>query len=95
MAHSDFRCAVDPDLCIGCEACLEECKFEALSMNEFVVEIENSKCLGCGLCISSCPEEALALERRPEEDLLPLPANQLDWMQQRADNRNISVDIIF
>ena len=39
------------DGCIGCGACIEKCKFGAISMNEYgVAEVDEEKCIACGLC---------------------------------------------
>jgi electron transport complex protein RnfB len=94
IAHSDFWVLVDQEECVGCGACTDRCQFGALSVPEDVCVVEYSRCVGCGQCTTVCPTEALHLERRPEGDILPLPANQREWMARRAEGRGISLSDI-
>jgi electron transfer flavoprotein alpha subunit len=57
---------IDEEACTGCEACVEECPYEALEMKGDVVTV-NEKCTFCGACIDVCPVEALALEKEERE----------------------------
>ena len=46
--------------CCGCEACVNICPKQAISMVEddkgfLYPEIENSQCIDCGLCNRTCP----------------------------------------
>lgn len=91
VAQSAFVNQVDEDLCINCEDCLEYCQFDALSM-DVIVEVDQLRCVGCGVCVQSCPEEALLLVRRPEQEVLPVPASKSEWMQQRATARGLDLD---
>jgi len=60
---------LDPDLCNGCEICLDRCSMGAISVTaDQIASINRDKCIGCGLCINSCPTEALALVSKPEEE---------------------------
>ena len=48
------------DGCIDCGACVEKCKFGAVSLNEYgVAEIEEEKCIGCGACGKVCPQKII------------------------------------
>ena len=47
-AEGEAGCA---DGCIGCKACIDKCKFGAISINEYgVAEVDEEKCIGCGAC---------------------------------------------
>jgi ferredoxin len=99
VAHSDFWAVVDADLCIGCGDCVERCQFGALAVPDDtggdVCKVDVSRCVGCGVCAVVCPADALSLERRPESDLGQVPADNREWMDQRAEQRGISmVDIL-
>ena len=78
VAKSDFVAAVDLDLCTGCENCIEDCWFHALSMEEEHVVVNSAKCVGCGKCVKACPAEALSLLRKSEEEREPLPNDMVE-----------------
>jgi anaerobic sulfite reductase subunit C len=47
--------------CIGCQACVTNCKKRAtgaLSFENFKVVRDHSKCIGCGECVGKCPTGA-------------------------------------
>jgi len=88
IARSDFYAVSDPDLCSGCEACLERCAFEAISMLDGTCEVVRSRCYGCGLCISNCDTGALSLVQKSPEELAPPPADDEAWRRIRAASRN-------
>jgi electron transport complex protein RnfB len=95
IARSNFRAVVDGEACTGCGTCVERCHFGALDVPEDRCAVDTSRCLGCGLCIGSCPSEALSLERRPDADRAPIPADEQEWMAERARRRGIDLaDII-
>ena len=51
----------DQSRCIGCEACVKNCRkvaTGALSMVNFKVKRDHRRCLGCGECILKCPASA-------------------------------------
>lgn len=54
---------VDESKCIGCAACVQECPFGAISLNDqgFAV-VDKEKCTGCGKCTKACPVEAISTE---------------------------------
>lgn len=72
VAPSRFAAVVDPDTCTGCEACLERCFFDAITVNDALAAIDAEKCLGCGLCTVSCPTEALKLKEVRAADFVPV-----------------------
>jgi len=94
IAHSDFRAVVDADTCVGCGDCVERCMFGALSVPDDVCQVDYVRCVGCGVCASACPTDALSLERRPDDQIPPVPADLKDWMAQRAQERGIPISDI-
>jgi Pyruvate/2-oxoacid:ferredoxin oxidoreductase delta subunit len=70
VVPSRFLAVVDPDRCSFCEACLDRCHFDAITMEGEgdTALVDAEKCMGCGVCLVTCPEEALSLEEvRPAE----------------------------
>lgn len=93
IARSAFVNTVDPDLCVGCEICVDYCQFDALSLRpeDLYIQISTAKCVGCGVCVPQCPDSALALVRRPEEEILPVLPTHEDWLQERAKARGVDI----
>jgi Pyruvate/2-oxoacid:ferredoxin oxidoreductase delta subunit len=91
VASSDFHAVVDEDGCSACGDCVESCQFGALSIPEYVSTVDYARCVGCGLCAVVCPTGSMQLERRPEGEVAPPPADIKAWMAQRAQERDISI----
>ena len=89
---SDFRAVVDADECIGCGECVQQCQFGALAVPEDVCEVDVARCVGCGQCTTVCPTDAIYLERRPEDEVPPLPADHKEWLVKRAEARGIRLE---
>ena len=86
-----FRASLDPELCLGCFACLDRCQMDALSEDGDRVALDGDRCIGCGLCTTTCPSGALTLVRKPEGTSREVPATMQDTMrtivQARAEAR--------
>jgi MinD superfamily P-loop ATPase len=54
-----LKAVIDPEECVKCGACRQECRFHAVS-EDFVVS--PFSCEGCGVCFHVCPEQAVSLE---------------------------------
>ena len=51
---------VKPEDCLGCEACVDECPVEAISMTaDEKALIDQDACTECEACLESCPSEAI------------------------------------
>jgi Fe-S-cluster-containing hydrogenase component 2 len=72
VAPSRFAAVVDPDLCSGCEVCVDRCFFDALAVNDDLAAVDSEKCLGCGVCTVVCPTEALKLKDVRADDFVPV-----------------------
>ncbi|MBU1274152.1 MAG: 4Fe-4S binding protein [Proteobacteria bacterium] len=71
---SRFVAVVDPQLCTGCETCLERCYFSAISLGEAegaTAVVDPERCMGCGLCLTTCPSEALNLGEARQPGFVP------------------------
>lgn len=45
-----------------CNRCVKGCIYEAITMGEDGISIDESLCRGCGLCMDICPEELIELD---------------------------------
>ena len=52
---------IDPDICIGCDMCRQECRFEAISCEGDLYTVDNNACEGCGVCEYVCPVSAVCM----------------------------------
>ena len=53
------RPVIELDRCIHCHACVDHCKFHAITES---IELIPSKCEGCGVCELVCPVDAIKME---------------------------------
>jgi ferredoxin len=94
VARSAFVNTADPEMCVGCESCIDYCQFGALSLepSDPYIQINQTRCVGCGVCVPVCPDGALSLMRRPEDEVLPVPETHDEWLTARAKARGIDLE---
>jgi len=51
--------SVDPDLCVRCGACVEECFMGAIRLEDGEIVHDAVLCKGCGRCAAVCPQAAI------------------------------------
>jgi MinD superfamily P-loop ATPase len=51
---------INPDLCLECGRCLENCRFNAIASGEYGYLVDPYSCEGCGLCQALCPAGAVS-----------------------------------
>lgn len=90
VARSSFVNSVDPDLCSGCETCLDYCQFDALAMDDLLMTVSEVRCVGCGVCVPHCDTGAMALVTRV--DAQTPPKNEREWMADRAASRGLDIE---
>jgi len=66
IAKANYLSKIDKELCVSCGTCLERCKFQAITLNDYA-EVNSGKYVGCGLCAVTCPEEAISMVRLERE----------------------------
>ncbi len=52
------KCSVG---CIGCGICMKNCPEGAITVKNFLAEIDPEKCTGCGICAEKCPKKVISL----------------------------------
>jgi len=69
---TNYYAKVDPDVCNGCETCVDLCQLEALAMENDVAIVNRDRCIGCGNCVANCTLDAIHLQKKEEETLPPI-----------------------
>lgn len=59
-----FVPAIDPDRCTGCRACVDSCRFNALTAVGRQILVFPELCHSCRGCQVVCPEDAVSEDRR-------------------------------
>lgn len=91
VARSSYINVVDPDLCNGCETCVDFCQFNALALgDDMVMTVSALRCVGCGVCVPHCSTEALSLVLRQQPEAPPV--TEEDWLAARAAARGQNLD---
>jgi len=67
--HSGHEAVIRQEDCIGCGACLDYCRFDAVGINlkaagDAQFFIDPVACEGCGVCVRFCPVEAINFPER-------------------------------
>ncbi len=74
MFRGEYTAEIDTDKCVGCQACVKICQFDAIKFDKKnkKAEIDIAKCYGCGVCRKTCKTNSITLKAR---DLVPGAAN--------------------
>lgn len=72
--HADYyglpKARIDPEKCIGCGLCHENCRFDAILSDGGVYKTDDFACEGCGVCALVCPAGAVSMEPAAAGDLM-------------------------
>ncbi len=52
------------ELCVGCNKCIDVCRFDAISPSGRIVNIDPISCDGCSICSYVCPTKAIVMEEK-------------------------------
>jgi MinD superfamily P-loop ATPase len=55
------KAEINTNLCIQCDMCRANCRFDAISLGSGVYKVNNFACEGCGVCEAICPSDAVKL----------------------------------
>jgi len=59
ILHNRELCQYSGKLDYGCKRCIEECKYNALSIEDNSIKIDYFACESCGKCVAVCPTGAM------------------------------------
>ena len=62
QSKMELRPSVDEELCVACEACVDQCPASALAMKDELPEVDKELCITCFCCQEICPEKAITLQ---------------------------------
>lgn len=56
------KAQINNDICIECDKCKQNCRFDAIKNNNKYYEVDFFSCEGCGVCEFICPVNAISLK---------------------------------
>ena len=64
--------SIDPDLCAGCQMCVELCPYSAIEFDgrRKISVVNEAVCKGCGSCAAICPSGAAQVRHFKEKQLM-------------------------
>lgn len=68
---TNYYVEVDPELCNGCQICIEQCQLDAREMVDGVATVNLDRCIGCGNCVVVCDTSANRLWKKEVETTPP------------------------
>jgi len=68
---TNYYVEVDPELCNGCEICVDKCQMDARAMVDGIAVVNLDRCIGCGNCVVLCSSNANSLQKKEQEIVPP------------------------
>jgi electron transport complex protein RnfB len=84
LYETNYYVEFNPELCTGCQECIEKCQMDARVMVDGVAAINADRCIGCGNCVVICPSNANQLKKKSEE-LVPIKDKEAYNMRLLSD----------
>jgi electron transfer flavoprotein alpha subunit len=56
------------DKCVGCEICVNNCPYDALTMEANKAVVDHQICTLCGICVKECKFDAIELEKEAKAE---------------------------
>ena len=62
---------IDPDVCAGCQTCIQLCAYSAIEFDERrgVSVVNEALCKGCGSCSGFCPSGAARIRHFQQDQI--------------------------
>ena len=60
-----FRVRIDPDRCMNCGRCVENCSYDVYRKEGDRISINSRNCVACHRCVAFCPRDAIEIEEKP------------------------------
>ena len=77
--HETEKPSVNPETCVGCGECAENCAHDAITVEDGKAVVNYSKCRGCGRCIGECPTGAMKPSAENGCELLSRRVTEYAW----------------
>jgi H+/Na+-translocating ferredoxin:NAD+ oxidoreductase subunit B len=67
-AKSRYEASIDQNLCTGCQDCVDNCNFDAITMvkspgsKKLKAQVDIEACYGCGCCFMACEQKAISMK---------------------------------
>jgi heterodisulfide reductase subunit A len=63
---------IDPDLCSGCQQCIQVCPYSAITFDagRGVAAVNETLCQGCGSCAAACPSSAAGVRHFTDRQVM-------------------------
>ena len=87
---SSYYATVDEEECTGCEACVESCQMDAITIEDDTAQVNLDNCIGCGLCVTACDFEAISMAEKAEKDKWVPPPNVVHTYIDIAKERGLT-----
>ena len=88
VVHTNYFAEVDQEACTACEACVERCQMDAITIDDTAV-VDPDRCIGCGLCVTDCPTEAMRLKQKDQEHRYIPPKTVFETYMNIAQERGL------
>ena len=88
VVHTNYYAEVIEENCTACEACVERCQMEAITVED-VARIAAERCIGCGLCVAECPSDAMVMRQKAADEQYVPPANVFETYLNMAKERGL------
>ena len=62
-----FRVSIDPERCMTCGRCVENCSYGVFRQEDEKIRINSRNCVACHRCLAFCPRDAIDIAEKPTD----------------------------